>query len=465
MKTFPMFLKLAGRRVVIAGGGEQAAQKTRLMLKTQAEIVVAADALEPELAGLAARGRIRHQAGPVTCGTFRGAALAFICTGDEAMDAALAGCAKEAGVIANVVDRPDLCDAFTPSLVDRDPVVVAIGTEGAAPVLARQIKTRVEEMLEPRLGDLAALAGRLRDLVAERIPMSGRRAFWGWVFSGDPRARHARGAEREAARMIKDAIEAGGLPKSQTDAGFVSLVGAGPGSRDLITLRGVQRLQEADVIFYDRLVDPDLLELARRDAERVYVGKEPGVPAWPQDRINGVIVAAAREGKRVVRLKSGDPGIFGRGAEEAANLDAAGIGWEIVPGVTAASAATAALGGFLTERGVTDAVVLTTGQTREGVAIQDWACHLRPGTTLALYMGIANSAKIQADMLAQGLPPDLPVDVVCRAASPSQEILHTRLGQMAQDIRAAGIVNPAIVLIRHPKRFEAAATAPHSASA
>ena len=455
MKTFPMFLRLDGRRVVIAGGGEQAAQKTRLMLKTEAEIVVAAEELDPELAALAARGRIQQDAGPVSAETFRGAALAFIATGDAERDAAYAGFARAAGVIANVVDAPDLCDAYTPSLVDRDPVVVAIGTEGTAPVLARQIKTRVEEMLEPRLGDLAALAGRLRDQVAEKISPARRRAFWGWVFSDAPRRLHARGAERDAARLLKEAIAAGGIG-AESAAGFVSLVGAGPGSRDLVTLRGVLRLQEADIIFYDRLVDPGLLELARRDAERVYVGKEVGFPAWPQERINGVIVAAAREGKRVVRLKSGDPGIFGRGAEEATALDAAGIGWEIVPGVTSASAASAALGGFLTERGVTDTVVITTGQTRDGVAQGDWASQLRPGTTLALYMAVANAGRIQADMLAQGLPGDLPVDVVCRAAAPDQEILHTRLDRMAPEIAAAGIANPAILLLRHPKNHRAA---------
>jgi uroporphyrin-III C-methyltransferase / precorrin-2 dehydrogenase / sirohydrochlorin ferrochelatase len=452
MKTFPMFLKLDGRRVVIAGGGEQAAQKARLMLKTEAEIVVAADALDPELAALAARGRITHLPGPVTCDTFTGAALAFIATGDGRLDAALAGCAKTAAVLVNVVDAPDLCDAFTPSLVDRDPVVVAIGTEGTAPVLARQIKTRVEEMLEPRLGDLAALAGRLREEVAQRVALTRRRAFWGWVFSGEPRSLHARGAERDAARMIKQAIEGGGAT-TEGPSGFVSLVGAGPGSRDLITLRGVQRLQEADVIYYDRLVDPDLLELARRDAERIYVGKEVGGTSWPQDRINGVIVAAAREGKRVVRLKSGDPGIFGRGAEEASVLNAAGVAWEIVPGVTAASAATAALDAFLTERGVTDTIVLTTGQTREGVPIQNWALHLRPGVTLALYMAIANSARIQADMLSEGIPTALPVEIVSRAASPTQKIVRATLGTMAEDIRCSGIENPAIVLIRYPKDF------------
>lgn len=238
---------------------------------------------------------------------------------------------------------------------------MAIGTEGAAPVLARQVKTGIETMLEPRLGDFVALAGRLGDEVARRIAPEPRHAFWAWAFSGAPRAAHARGAESGAARLLKAAVTEGdfGAP-----AGLVSLVGPGPGARDLITLRGVQRLQEADVIFYDRLVDPDLLELARRDAERVYVGKAPGATAWPQDRINGLVVVTARRQTRR-RLKCGDPGIFARGAEEAAACGAAGVAWEIVPGVTAASAVAAEIGGFLTERGSYDSLVLTTGATHD----------------------------------------------------------------------------------------------------
>lgn len=330
MKTFPMFLRMTGRRVVILGGGEQAAQKTRLMLKTEAEIVVVAAALAPELAALAARGRIRH-ADAVTPGLFANAALAFVATDDPAENARLALIARAAGAVVNVVDAPDLCDAFTPSLVDRDPLVVAIGTEGAAPVLARQVKAAVETMLDPRLGEFVALAGRLRGEVAARVAPARRRAFWAWAFAGAPRRAHARGAEREAARLLERAIAAGG--EAGDAGGCVSLVDAGPGARDLITLRGMQRLQEADIVFHDRLVDPDLLELSRRDAERAYVGNAPGATAWPQDRINGAIVAAARAGKRVVRLKCGDPGAFARGAGEAAACEAAGIPWEIVPGV------------------------------------------------------------------------------------------------------------------------------------
>lgn len=447
MKTFPMFLKMTGRRVLVMGGGEQAAQKTRLLLKTEAEIVVVAPTLEPELASLAARGRIRHAPG-LEPGLLDGAALAFIATGDGGEDARLAEVARKARVPVNVVDAPDLCDAFTPSIVDRDPLVVAIGTEGAAPVLARQVKTAVETMLEPRLGELVALAGRLRDEVATRIAPERRRAFWAWAFSGAPRAMHARGGEREAARLLKEAIAGGEVG---TTAGLVSLVGAGPGARDLITLRGVQRLQEADLIFYDRLVDPDLLELARRDAERVYVGKAPGATAWPQERINGVIVAAARAGKRVVRLKCGDPGIFARGAEEAAACDVAQVAWEIVPGVTAASAAAAEIGGFLTERGAYDSLVLTTGATRPGDPAPDWASLVRPGTTIAVYMGVAAAPQVRDGLLRAGAPFSAPVQIVSEAGSPRARSWATTLGQLVDIIAEAGVSNPAILLIRLPK--------------
>ncbi|WP_299133578.1 siroheme synthase CysG [uncultured Amaricoccus sp.] len=447
MKTFPMFLKMAGRRVVILGGGEQAVQKTRLILKTEAEIVVVAPELAPELVALAGRGRIRHETA-ITPALFENAALAFVASGDRAEDARLARLVRRAGVLTNVVDAPDLCDAFTPSIVDRDPLVVAIGTEGAAPVLARQIKTAVETMLEPRLGDFAALAGRMRDEVAARIAPDRRRAFWAWAFAGAPRRAHTRGAERAAARILKDAIAAGGAGE---DGGFVSLVGAGPGARDLITLRGVQRLQEADVIFYDRLVDPDLLELARRDAERVHVGKAPGATVWPQERINGVILAAARAGKRVVRLKCGDPGIFARGAEEAAACDAAGIPWEIVPGVTAAAAAAAEIGGFLTERGRYDSLILTTGQSCPGDPAPDWGSLVRPGTTVALYMGIGASAEIRSALLAAGAPAASPVDVVTRAGTAEAERWHCTLDTLHATVREQAVHNPAIMLIRFPK--------------
>ena len=256
----------------------------------------------------------------------------FVATGGPGLDAAMHRLAKEAGVVVNVVDQPDLCDAMTPSIVDRDPVVVAIGTEGTAPVLGRQIKTKVEEMLEPRLGDLASLAGRLRGFAAQRLGPRDRRDLWRWVFSGPVRALHAKGAEAHAAQKLKSAIETGSFEEAAPSA--AALVATAPGGADLMTLRGVKRLQEADVIFYDRSTDPQVLEFARRDAERVLVGEATGCRLWPSSKTSQLLVSAIAQGKRVVRLKGCDETIFESWSEEISEFDDAGLSYEIVPGVT-----------------------------------------------------------------------------------------------------------------------------------
>lgn len=461
MKTFPMFLQMRGRRVVIAGGAEQAAQKCRLILKTEASITVLAPELDPELSDLHARGRISWQSGAINPDSFTNTALVFVATGCPGADASLHMLAKAAGATVNVVDQPDLCDALTPSIVDRSPVVVAIGTEGTAPVLARQIKTRMEELLEPRLGDLAALAGRLRQQAAQRLAPRDRRDLWRWVFNGPVREAHARDGARKAAQMLKDAIETGGV--GAPGAGSVALVGAGPGAKDLITLRGVQRLQEADVIYYDRLIDPEILELARRDAVRVYVGKAPGCHHWPQDKICSVIVTAARQGKRVVRLKCGDPGVFARGKEEVDALTAAGIAYEIVPGVTAASAASAALGGFLTERGTCDTLVLATGQSQDPTRPPTWLSGLRPGVRVAVYMGVGAAQEIADGLLETGHADAIKIDIVAHAQKPGQVIAHCTADTLVATLIDRKITNPAILFLTWPKAIsEHAQVAPIS---
>ncbi len=456
MKSFPMFIRTTDRRVVIVGGGETAAQKARLMLKTDAELILAAPALDPELDALVAGGRATHHAGPITPDLFRGAAMAFVGSGCPGLDASVHALATEAGCPVNVVDQPALCDLTTPSLVDRDPVVVAIGTEGTAPVLSRQIKTRVEEMLAPNLGGLAAFSGRMRAAVAQRVPRESRRAFWRWVFAEGPRALWTRGAEREALQEIKSAIEAGGAPDTDT-CGHIALVGAGPGARDLLTLRAVERLQEADVIFYDRLVDPEVLELARRDAERVHVGKVVGAHAWPQERISAAIVAEARKGRRVVRLKSGDPSIFGRLREELDAARAAGIACEVVPGVTAACAAAAEAGTPLTERGRTDTLVLTTGRLTESGPPPDIAALARPGTSFAFYMWVGAAGAVAEALSAAGLPATAPVTVVADATRPTSRRLVVPLAELEPRVSEAGISGTAILLATMPKAGVAAA--------
>lgn len=459
MKSFPMFIRTTGRRVVICGGGEQAAQKARLMLKTDAQLVLAAPVLDAELAGLVAAGRATQHSGAITADVFRGAAMAFIGTGCPGLDAALHAVAQAGGVPVNVVDQPALCDVTTPSLVDRDPVVVAIGTEGTAPVLARQIKTRVEQMLAPNLGGLAAFAGRMRGAVAASVPRAHRRAFWRWVFDGEPARDWTRGAERAAAAAIKSAAALGQAPEAAPQ-GSITLVGAGPGARDLLTLRAVARLQEADIIFYDRLVDEEVLELARRDAERVFVGKVVGASAWPQEQINALIVAHARKGRNVVRLKSGDPGVFGRATEEIDAAKAAGIPVEVVPGVTAACAAAAACGQSLTERGVSDTLVLSTGMGREGDPLPDSTRHAGPGTTMAFYMAVRQAGRLATRLMAQGLSGNAPVTIAADVSKPTARTLQCRLRDLPTALSEGGITGCATLLITWPKAEMASESAP-----
>lgn len=450
MKSFPMFIKTTGRRVVIAGGGEQAAQKARLILKTDARIVLAAPEIEDELAAMVRSGKATWHKDPIDAALFEGAAMAFVATGCPGSDAALHALANAARCPVNVVDQPELCDLTTPSLVDRDPVVVAIGTEGTAPVLARQIKTGVEQMLAPNLGGLAAFAGRLRGAVAARVPHEHRRAFWRWVFAEAPRNAWTRGAESHAIGLVKQALHARGAPDT-AGTGSIALVGAGPGARDLLTLRAVQRLQEADVIYYDRLVDPEALELARRDAERVFVGKVVGAHAWPQDRINDVIIAAARQGKRVVRLKSGDPSVFARAGEEIAASEAANIPIEVVPGITAACAMAAATKRPLTERGISDSLILTTGQSQAGDGVPDSTRLCLPGTTTAFYMSVGQAARIQSDLLARGVSPDRTVQIAADISKATERHVQTTVGHLADDVAKSDLSGCAVIMLTWPK--------------
>lgn len=458
MQSFPMFMRLSGRRVIVVGGGEQAAQKARLMLKTEAQLQLAAPVLEAELQAMVQSGRATHLTDQPSPCLFADCAMVFIATGCPGLDAAVHALAKAAGAVVNVVDQPALCDVTTPSIVDRDPVVVAIGTEGTAPVLARRIKTQIEQMLDPQIGGFAALCGRLRGAVAARVPAANRRAFWRRAVDGAAWQAFRQGAERNAATLLKNAITDTSF--SADDPGHIALVGAGPGARDLLTLRAVERLQEADVIYYDRLVDPAVLELARRDARRVYVGKTPGSAAWPQERICQLITAEARQGQRVVRLKSGDPGIFGRATEEMQAARDAGVTVELVPGITAASAAAAAIGRPLTTRGQTDAVTFASAATRPEDAAPDLGALVRPGTTLAFYMGVAAAGQIETQLLSAGLPGDTMVTIVSDASGNQQKSAEIALHGLALGIAEHGLQNPAILFVTCPKSAPVAKSAP-----
>lgn len=442
MQHFPIFLDLAGQRVIVAGGGEAALAKLRLLMKTTAQLEVFADQPATELEALAQAGRIALHSRAMVAGDVTGARLVYGAAEDAAEDARIAAIARAEGALVNIVDNLEDSDYITPAIVDRDPVVVAIGTEGAAPVLARALKADLEARLPVSLG-LLARVGKAFRAAADALPMGRkRRNFWAEYYdSTGPRA-----AEKgEAAlRPALEALLARHLAEAPR-AGRVDLVGAGPGDPELLTLKARRLLDRADVVIHDRLVPGAILELARREAVLIAVGKEGFGPSTPQDEINRLLVEHAAQGAHVVRLKGGDPSVFGRLDEETEALDAAGIEWAVVPGITAASASAAALGQSLTRRGRNASARLVTGHDMQGYAEQDWQALARPGAVAAVYMGKRAARFIQGRMLMHGAAPETPVSVVENASRPDQRILRATLATLPQVVK--DLSGPAVLLL------------------
>ncbi|MDX5592451.1 siroheme synthase CysG [Pseudovibrio sp. SPO723] len=444
LAVFPTFQKVAGRTVVIVGSGGEAAPKVRLLAQTQANILIIAEE-EPEEELLAAASgagaevrRERFHPDHV-----KGAALVFGASGDEDKDRAVVEAGRAAGILSNAVDRPELCDFYVGALVNRAPVAVAITSTGVGPVYARHIRAAIEAMLPMEAGRLAKLAENLRDVVSTVIK-SGRlrRRFWAQFFSGSIAANVFKGDEQKARLQIQRL-----LSDVQDEAGYVWLVGAGPGAEDLLTLRAQRVLQEADVIFYDALVPEAVVSMGRRDAERISVGKRKGQHSVSQKEINAHLVEAARQGKRVVRLKAGDPLIFGRAGEEMEALREAQIDFEVVPGVTAAFAAAASTQLPLTLRGVASSLVFATGHDQDGKTLPGWAQLALSGSTTAVYMGRTVAGKIAARLLAAGLKSSTPVMAVENAAHPDERVFAGTLREMTDLAARDDIAGPVLIVI------------------
>lgn len=443
LDIFPAFHAVDGRRVVIVGDGAEAAAKVRLVAETKADIQVFAQIPSDELVRDVGTADARLHRRPPAVIDFDDAALAFIATGDAQSDRAVRLLAKDAGVPVNVVDRPELCDFHTPALVNRAPLAVAIGTGGAAPVLARHVRTRVEAILAPAIGELAGLAERLRARVAAALPsIEARRRFWSRFFSSPIAEGFFAGRTAEAEDKALRAIQ------QQDVVGHVSLVGAGPGATDLLTLRAQRALQDADLIVYDRLVPEEIVCMGRRDAERICVGKSKGAHSATQHEINEILVREAKAGRYVVRLKSGDPLIFGRAGEEIDALREAGVTLDIVPGITAAFAAAAATEIPLTLRGVASSLVFVTGHDADGRTLPDWADMAVNGTTVAVYMGLTVAAKIAGRLIEAGIQPSTPVAIIENASRPEQRSFIGRLDQLGQ-LASDDLIGPALFLIGH----------------
>lgn len=444
MKTFPTFHALTARKVVIAGSGEAAAQKARLVEAAGAQLVFTASALAPALVDEWA-ARAEFDARTPSVETFSGAALAFVATENEEEAAHLAGLARQAGVPVNVVDRPDLSDFITPSIVDRGDIVIAISSGGAAPVLARRIREKIEALLPLRIGALAEFAASFRKAVAANFEKAQRRRFWESFFDGPIASQVLAGDERGAREAVIDLVN---RPQAARVGGVVHIVGAGPGDPELLTLKALRLLQSADVILYDRLVSSDILNLARRDAQRVYVGKAKGDHSVPQDEIEDRLIAHARAGKIVVRLKGGDPFVFGRGGEELDAVKAAGIPVYVTPGITAATGCAASAGVPLTHRDFSQAVTFVTGHAQDDREPDlDWKALAALGHTLVVYMGVGKAELIARALVANGRAPSTPVAIVEKGTTANEKILKGDLSHLGALVRDGGVEGPALLII------------------
>jgi uroporphyrin-III C-methyltransferase/precorrin-2 dehydrogenase/sirohydrochlorin ferrochelatase len=443
LSVFPAFFRVEGKDAVVVGNGDEALAKVRLLLNTRARITLVADAPETTLTILVTQNGIRHVARPFDGAHLDGATLVFAATGNADEDRAIVDAARARKIPANAVDQPDYCDFFTPAIVNRAPVAVAIGTEGAGPVLSQMIRAQVDQLLSPSLGSLARLATLYRDAVEHVLPRGvTRRVFWRRFFSGAVadavNAGQIVDAEREATRLLN------AMEKVE---GHVWLVGAGPGSEDLLTLRAQRAMMEADAIVYDALVPAEVVAMGRRDADRFSVGKRKGCHSKSQAEINDLLVELGRAGKRVVRLKSGDPLVYGRAAEEMQALRDAQISYEIVPGITSAFAAAADFELPLTLRGVASSLIFTTGHDLTGETLPDWASLAISGATIAVYMGRTVAASVAERLMQAGLPAETTVAVIENASRRDKRLLHGVLRELPGLESRDDLGGPVMVII------------------
>lgn len=444
MNFLPLFHKLTGRPVLVVGGGEIALRKSRLLTDAGARLRVVAPQVDAQLAALVERGGGEVFERGYTAGDLNGCAVVIAATDDAPLNAQVSADAQARCIPVNVVDAPALCTVIFPAIVDRSPLVVAVSSGGDAPVLARLIRARLEAWIPAAYGELAKLAAGFRDRVKQRFPnVNQRRAFWEEVFQGPIADRQLAGRSSEAASMLAERVE--GAPPHAP--GEVYLVGAGPGDPDLLTFKALRLMQQADVVLYDRLVAPAIIELCRRDAERIYVGKRRADHAVPQDQINQQLVRLAQEGKRVVRLKGGDPFIFGRGGEEIEELAAHGIPFQVVPGITAASGCAAYAGIPLTHRDYAQSVRFVTGHLKDGSSDLPWDDLVAPAQTVVFYMGLVGLPAICAGMIRHGRAPDTPAALVQQGTTAQQRVFTGTLADLPDLVARHEVHAPTLVIV------------------
>jgi uroporphyrin-III C-methyltransferase/precorrin-2 dehydrogenase/sirohydrochlorin ferrochelatase len=460
MDYLPVFLQLRERPVLVVGGGRVAVRKVELLRRTGAKITVVAPELVDELRELATQGELRYLDTVFAPQHVAGTAAVIAATGVPEVNAAVSVAAREQNIPVNVVDDPAASTFIFPAIVDRSPILIAISSGGQAPVLARRVREQMEAFLPARLGALARFMGDRRKAVKRALRTAARRSFWERIVGGIVGARVFAGDEVTAGKDFERELRTTHLTRSSGTGGLglgeCYLIGAGPGDPDLLTLRALQLLQQADVILYDRLVPAAVLERARRDAERVFVGKQPGNHTT-QERINELLVHYARLGLRVARLKGGDPFIFGRGGEEIEVLAAQGIPYIVVPGITAALGAAAATSIPLTHRKLAQSVTFVTGHVLDDESL-DWHSLARARQTVVFYMGVGHLPQIAARLQAAGASADQPVAVIERATLPEQRTLRGTLGTIVSTVQAANVAPPALLIVGEVTALAAADT-------
>ncbi|HDZ8829375.1 TPA: uroporphyrinogen-III C-methyltransferase [Aeromonas dhakensis] len=442
MDYLPIFCRLDNKPVLLVGGGEVAQRKTRLLLDAGAQLTVVAPELDPELAELAANGSIEWLAGEFAPQQLTGKWLVVAATDRREVNALVYQSANQARIFANVVDDPKRSSFIMPSIIDRSPLMVAISSGGKAPVLARLLREKLEALLPQHLGAVAAFAGSLRERVKARFASMGeRRRFWERLLGAERLGQALARGDSASANQLADSLFA---DESQT-AGEVVLVGAGPGDPGLLTLHALRQMQQADVVVYDRLVSDEVMALVRRDAKRIFVGKQAGNHCVPQEGINQLLLEEAKKGQRVVRLKGGDPFIFGRGGEELETLVGSGIGFQVVPGITAASGCAAYAGIPLTHRDHAQSVRFVTAHGKGGAQDLDWPLLAKDKQTLVFYMGLSSCATIREQLLNHGKAGDTPVALIERGTQPSQRVIRGTLDQLPE--LAVGVESPALIMV------------------
>ena len=440
MDYLPIFADLKRRPCLVVGGGDSAWRKTRMLLKAGADVRVIAPSLNADFTAALASQQIKLVGEHFSPSDLDGIFLAIAATERKAINALVYQSANQRQVLVNVVDDTQRCSFIIPSIVDRSPIIVAISSSGQAPVLARLLREKLEALLPQHLGRMATIAGNFRQRLSQTVSsFSARRYFWEQAFNGRFGDLVASGREQEAEQELV------ALTQQAPPQGQVALIGAGPGDAGLLTLRALQLMQQADVVLYDYLVSDEVMDLVRRDAELVCVGKKAGFHSVPQEETNRLIVHYAQQGKRVVRLKGGDPFVFGRGGEELEVLFDADIPFQVVPGITAAAGATAYAGIPLTHRDYAQTAMFVTGHLKPDGDTLDWSTLARGKQTLVIYMGLMKSSHIQQQLLEHGRGVDTPIAIIERGTQKTQKLLKGQLSELAELAKHAA--SPSLIVV------------------